>query len=346
MKVKIFELEESLKSPDIWDNPQKTQGIYDSLGNFKSSFEICQNLDKTYEDILLYMEIALQGDASAEKEAAKEYESLIKKLDAYETQALMSGEFDQDNAIISIHAGAGGTDSQDWAEMLMRMYLRYCQRKEFKTEIADISNGEEAGIKSATIMVSGKWAYGFLKSEAGVHRLVRLSPFDSAHRRHTSFSQIEVIPERDERIDIKIASDDIRIETYRASGAGGQHVNKTDSAVRIVHIPTNIIVQCQNERSQHQNKFTAMKILKAKLFEMERKEKEKELALLRGEHKDIAWGSQIRSYVFHPYSMVKDHRTNAETGNVQSVMDGDIDLFTRSWLEYLIMEQIPGNNRQ
>lgn len=324
-----------MKSPDLWNDSQEAQKLYDLLGGYKSSIEVCLSLDKTYEDILLYVDMAQLGDIAAESEAEKEYELILKKLSSCETDALMSGTYDKDNAILSVHAGAGGTDSQDWAEMLMRMYLRYCQKMGFKTEVADISNGEEAGIKSAVIMVSGIKAYGLLKSEIGVHRLVRLSPFDSAHRRHTSFSQVEVIPERDERIDIKINPEDLKIETYRASGAGGQHVNKTDSAVRLIHLPTGTIVQCQNERSQHQNKAMAMKILKAKLFEIERKEQEKALAELRGEHKDISWGNQIRSYVFHPYTLVKDHRTNIDTGNVQAVMDGDIDIFVKSWLEYL-----------
>ncbi len=279
------------------------------------------------------------GDSSAESEMGAEYESLVGRLAVCETDALMSGEYDNDNAILSVHAGAGGTDSQDWAEMLMRMYLRYCQLKGFKVEVADISSGEEAGIKSATIMVSGKKAYGMLRSETGVHRLVRLSPFDSAHRRHTSFSQVEVIPERDEMVDIKINPDDLRLETYRSSGAGGQHVNKTDSAVRIIHVPTGIIVQCQNERSQHHNRTMALKILKARLFELQRREQEQKLAEIRGEHKDIAWGSQIRSYVMHPYTLVKDHRTNTETGNVQSVLDGEIDMFVQSWLEFLAKEK-------
>ena len=304
----------------------------------KNFVEICLKLEKTYEDILLYAEMANQGDVIAEAEAQKEYNLLLGELSLYETDALMSGEYDKDNAILSVHAGAGGTDSQDWAEMLMRMYLRYCQRMGFKTEVADVSNGEEAGIKSAVIMVSGSKAYGLLKSETGVHRLVRLSPFDSAHRRHTSFSQVEVIPERDERIDIKINPEDLKVETYRASGAGGQHVNKTDSAVRFIHIPTGTVVQCQNERSQHQNRAMAMKILKAKLFEIQRKEQERELAELRGEHKEISWGNQIRSYVFHPYTLVKDHRTNTEIGNVQAIMDGEIDIFVKSWLEYLASE--------
>lgn len=260
-------------------------------------------------------------------------ESLEQAIYNLELQALLSEEYDSKNAILSVHAGAGGTDAQDWAEMLLRMYLRWAERKGFKTEIADISAGEEAGIKSSTVIVSGDNAYGYLKTERGIHRLVRLSPFDANHRRHTSFALIEVIPEIEEDIKIDINPDDLKLETFRASGAGGQHVNKTDSAVRITHLSTGIIVQCQNERSQHSNRLTAMKILKAKLFEREREEQEKRLASLKGEHRDIAWGNQIRSYVLHPYTMVKDHRTNLEIGNIQAVLDGEIDAFIRSYLE-------------
>ncbi len=255
------------------------------------------------------------------------------KISECEVDALLSGEYDKDNAILSIHAGAGGTDAQDWAEMLMRMYLRWASTHDMKTEVADLSYGEEAGVKSTTIIITGRKAFGLLKAERGIHRLVRLSPFDAAHRRHTSFAQVEVIPEGDDRIDIKINAEDLKIDTYRSSGAGGQHVNKTDSAIRITHIPTGIIVQCQNERSQHYNRQTAMKILKARLFELERQEQEKKLIEMKGEHKDIAWGNQIRSYVLHPYTVVKDHRTDHEVGNTQGVLDGDLDPFIQSFLE-------------
>lgn len=284
-----------------------------------------------YDDLMLYCEMASE-DPSAEAEAESAFRELSEKLDSVETEALLSGPYDSGNAIFSIHSGTGGTDAQDWAEMLLRMYLRWCDRKGFKYELADMSYGEEAGIKSATYIVTGVNAYGLMKGENGVHRLVRLSPFDAAHRRHTSFSQVEVIPEREDSGDIDINPKDLRIETYRSSGAGGQHVNKTDSAVRIIHVPTGIIVQCQNERSQHSNKLTAMKILKSRLFERERIEKEKQLSELKGEHKEIAWGSQIRSYVFHPYTLVKDHITDFETGNLPAVMDGEIDGFIKAFL--------------
>ncbi len=284
-------------------------------------------------DIEAYLELLTEDDLQMQKEFEGELEELKKRISTCEVEALLSGEFDNDNAILSVHAGAGGTDSQDWAEMLMRMYLRWAEKHAMKTEAVDISWGEEAGIKSTTIMVNGAKAYGFLKAERGIHRLVRLSPFDAAHRRHTSFALVEVIPERDDRIDIKINPEDLNIDTYRSSGAGGQHVNKTDSAVRITHLPSGLIVQCQNERSQHFNRLTALKILKARLFELERVEQEKRLVELRGEHKDIAWGNQIRSYVLHPYTLVKDHRTNTEIGNTQGVLDGGIDPFIQAFLE-------------
>ena len=276
--------------------------------------------------------MAEEGDESALKELNSEYEKILSFLEKTETESLLSGPYDKGGAILSVHSGAGGTDAQDWAEMLLRMYLRWCQKSSFKTETVDISYGEEAGIKSCTVMVNGNSAYGYLKGENGIHRLVRLSPFDSAHRRHTSFAQIEIIPQYDDEIDVEIDPKDLKIETYRSSGAGGQHVNKTDSAVRLIHIPSGIIVQCQNERSQHSNKLTAMKILKSRLFEKERIEKEKKLSELRGEHKDIGWGSQLRSYVFHPYSLVKDHLTGFETGNIQAVMNGEIDGFIKAFL--------------
>jgi peptide chain release factor 2 len=245
---------------------------------------------------------------------------------------MLGGHDDSLNAIITIHPGAGGTESQDWAEMLFRMYLRYCDRSGYKAEVMDYQDGDEAGLKSATINVLGEFAYGYLKAEAGVHRLVRISPFDSNKRRHTSFASVFVYPELDDNIEINIDPGDLRIDTYRASGAGGQHVNKTSSAVRITHIPTNIVVQCQNERSQFQNKANAMKMLTAKLYQREKEEEAKKREVVESVKKDISWGSQIRSYVFHPYNMVKDHRTNVETSNVQAVMDGDLDAFIKDFL--------------
>jgi len=253
-------------------------------------------------------------------------------LAAAEVSALLSGERDLSNAIISIHPGAGGTEAQDWAEMLMRMYLRWAEKRGYKTEILDYQNGEEAGVKSVTFTVSGDYAYGRTKAEAGVHRLVRISPFDANKRRHTSFASVHVYPEVEEDVDITIDEKDLRIDTYRASSAGGQHVNKTDSAVRITHLPTNIVVQCQNERSQLKNKNVAMKVLRSRLYELRKKELDEKVEKLMSEKKDIAWGSQIRSYVFQPYQMVKDHRTGVESGNVTAVMDGDIDQYIEAFL--------------
>ncbi len=267
------------------------------------------------------------------KDIKKEIELLKKDVDALEIQNLLSGDLDRNNAILTIHPGAGGTESQDWAQILMRMYLRWAERNGFNTKIVDIQSGEEAGIKSATITFSGQYAYGYLLAEAGVHRLVRISPYDSNRRRHTSFASVIIYPEIDEDIDIEIREEDIKMDTFRASGAGGQHVNKTSSAVRITHIPTGIIVSCQNERSQHKNRSLAMKILKAKLYDIELKAKEEKMEALVGDKKNIAWGSQIRSYVLQPYRLVKDHRTGMEIGDVDSVLDGNIDMFIKEFLK-------------
>jgi peptide chain release factor 2 len=273
-----------------------------------------------------------EGGEAMHEEMEHEIEALRKDIAAAEIAALLSGEQDASNAIVSIHPGAGGTEAQDWAEMLMRMYLRWAEKHAYKSEILDYQAGEEAGVKSVTFTVSGEYIYGRLKAEAGVHRLVRISPFDANKRRHTSFASLYVYPEVQDDIDIAIDEKDLRIDTYRASSAGGQHVNKTDSAVRITHIPTNIVVQCQNERSQLKNKNVAMKVLKSRLYELRKKEQEEKLGKLVSEKKDISWGSQIRSYVFQPYQLVKDHRTAIETGNVNAVMDGDIDQFIEAYL--------------
>lgn len=266
------------------------------------------------------------------EEVEAEQKALEKKIAALEFKRMLGGKDDPNNAIVTIHPGAGGTESQDWAEMLMRMYLRYAEIRGFKTEITDYQSGDEAGVKSVTIMVKGQYAYGLLKAEAGVHRLVRISPFDSNSRRHTSFASVFVVPEIGDDIDIEINKADLRIDTYRASGAGGQHVNKTDSAIRITHIPSGIVVQCQNERSQFKNKSTALKILTARLYQKELDEQRAQRDEFASSKKDISWGSQIRSYVFHPYNMVKDHRTNVETSNIQQVMDGALDMFIEKYL--------------
>jgi peptide chain release factor 2 len=274
-----------------------------------------------------------EGDSDLLTEINDELIGLTEKLESIEFQRMLSGEHDAANAIITVHPGAGGTESQDWAEMLLRMYLRWCEKKGYKTEILDYQGGDEAGIKSVTFTASGDYPYGYLKAEIGVHRLVRISPFDSNKRRHTSFASIFVLPELEDDVDVDIDESDLRIDTYRASGAGGQHINKTDSAIRITHLPTGEVVQCQNERSQHKNKATAMKLLKAKLYALKMKEKEEAMDEINAGKKEIAWGSQIRSYVMHPYQMVKDLRTGIETGNVDAVMDGDLDRFIVGYLK-------------
>jgi peptide chain release factor 2 len=265
--------------------------------------------------------------------------SLDESLGVYEIQRMFSGENDDSNAIVYINSGAGGTEAQDWVEILLRMYLKWAERKGFETQIADLLPGEEAGIKNVTFMVSGKHAYGYLKCEAGIHRLVRVSPYDANNRRHTSFASVYAYPEVSDDIPIEIKDDEIRVDTFRSSGPGGQHVNKTDSAIRITHIPTNIVVQCQNERSQHKNRSMAMAILKSRLYELEKKKQEEKMDALNKEKKDIAWGSQIRSYVLHPYKLIKDHRTKYEEHNAEAVLDGDIDAFIKSYLLYLTFKQ-------
>ncbi|MCL5021795.1 MAG: peptide chain release factor 2 [Nitrospirae bacterium] len=316
-----------------WSSPRKLHALQKKkaqLENILSPFEAA-------EEKLSYLENSLdilqeEGGEAFLKEIREGIESLRDSIKTIELRHLLSGEIDGNNAIIAIHPGAGGTESQDWAQILMRMYLRWAERHGFTTEVVDLLPGEEAGIKSATITVSGLYAYGYLKAEAGVHRLVRISPFDANKRRHTSFSAVLVFPEIEENIDLEINEDDLRIDTFRASGAGGQHVNKTSSAVRITHVPTGIIVTCQNERSQHKNKAMALKILRARLYDMQLKEQEKKVEDIVGDKKGISWGNQIRSYILQPYRLVKDHRTDTEVGNVDAVLDGDIDIFIDAYL--------------
>ncbi len=305
-----------------------------------TEFAWWKDLDHRLEETGVLIEILAEGDPEAERDIKAALASLHEDHDRKELQTLFTGEHDAGNAILSIHPGAGGTESQDWAEMLLRMYLRWCEKRGFDVKILDLQSGDEAGLKNATLLVSGEYAFGLLSAEAGVHRLVRISPFDSGGRRHTSFGSVFVYPDLDESIVIDIKDDDLRIDTYRSSGAGGQHVNVTDSAVRITHLPSGIVVQCQNERSQHKNKSMAMKVLKSRLYDLEQAKHQEKLDKMHGEKKDIAWGSQIRSYVLHPYRMVKDHRTGHETGNADAVLDGELDPFIQTYLLYKHRQQL------
>jgi peptide chain release factor 2 len=328
LEKRVAELEQELGSPGFWDDRQRAAQVSAEHSRLSRRLERYRSLVQDYQDAQELL--AMDGDMAAEIEAS--IAPLRTELDRLQEDALFSGEYDAGDALVTIHAGTGGTDAQDWAEMLLRMYLRWAQSRNFQTELLEASPGEEAGLKSATFAVHGENAYGILKAERGVHRLVRLSPFDQAHRRHTSFAQVIVSPLLPEDVDVEIDENDLRIDTYRASGAGGQHVNKTDSAVRITHIPTGIVVQIQNERSQSSNKQTALRVLRSRLIELEQEKREEELAKERGAAQDIGFGSQIRSYVLQPYQLVKDHRTDFETGNTQGVLDGALDDFIREYL--------------
>jgi peptide chain release factor 2 len=322
-----------MTAPDFWDNQNAAQAVINETNALKEMVDQFHNLNESYENLQLTYELVKEEeDEDMQGELASELKELVGQLNDFELQLLLSEQHDKNNAILELHPGAGGTESQDWGSMLLRMYTRWAEKKGFKVETLDYLPGDEAGIKSVTLLIKGHNAYGYLKAEKGVHRLVRISPFDSSGRRHTSFVSCEVMPEFNEEIDIEIRTEDLKIDTYRASGAGGQHINTTDSAVRITHTPTNIVVTCQTERSQIKNRERAMKMLQAKLYQKRIEEQEAELAEIRGEQKDIGWGSQIRSYVFHPYSMVKDHRTNTEIGNVHAVMDGELDPFIDAFL--------------
>ncbi len=322
-----------MADPSFWDDQSAAQTIINEANGLKDLVEEYKALFETQEDLEVTHELVKEeNDPDLEAELESDLVEFKDKLDKFELQLLLSEPYDKNNAILELHPGAGGTESQDWGSILLRMYTRWAEKHGFKVETLDYLPGDEAGIKSVTLMIKGHNAYGYLKSEKGVHRLVRISPFDSSGRRHTSFVSCEVMPELNEDIEIEVRSEDLKIDTYRSSGAGGQHVNTTDSAVRITHLPTGIVVTCQNERSQIKNRESAMKMLKSKLHQREIEEKEKQIADIRGEQKEIGWGSQIRSYVFHPYSMVKDHRTNTEVGNVQAVTDGDIDMFINAFL--------------
>ncbi|MBN2654623.1 MAG: peptide chain release factor 2 [Nitrospirae bacterium] len=333
LRSELKEIDTKLESENAWESPDLLKELQKTKSNLQEKLIPLESASEKFNYIEDSFELLSEEDGEIFiKEITQNISDLKKEVEDIELRLLLSGEADKNNAIVSIHPGAGGTESQDWAEMLMRMYLRWAETKGYKVEIADLQPGDEAGIKGVTFTVEGSYAYGYLKAEAGVHRLVRISPYDANKRRHTSFSAVHVYPEIEADTDIEIKEEDLRIDTYRASGAGGQHVNKTSSAVRIVHIPTNIIVSCQTERSQHRNKALAMKILKSRLYDLNIKENEKKLEGMVADKKDIGWGSQIRSYVLQPYRLVKDHRTNIEIGNVDAVLDGDIDNFIKGYL--------------
>lgn len=319
--------------PSFWDDAEEAQKINKELNDVKISVDKYKSLVAKSEDMETLWEMGMEeGDDSMEEEVKSEIAVINEGLKALELEVMLSGEYDGNDAILTLHAGAGGTEAQDWTQMLLRMYGRWAERHGFTVDTVDLQPGDEAGVKSVTLFIKGHNAYGYLRSEKGVHRLVRISPFDAAARRHTSFSACEVMPELDDAVEVDINMDDVRVDTYRSSGAGGQHINKTSSAVRMTHMPTGIVVQCQNERSQLQNREQCMKMLRAKLFELELEKREEEKRALEGDQQKIEWGSQIRSYVFHPYTMVKDHRTGQETGNVQAVMDGELDPFIEAYL--------------
>ena len=345
-KARIAEIDDIISSPDFWNDPEAGQVVMQEKKRLESKVEHHAALAEKIDDLDVMFELEKEdNDPELEQEIITALADINKELDEFELETIMNGEYDNNNAILSIHPGAGGTESQDWASMLYRMYVRWGERRGYKVQLLDYLDGDEAGIKSVTMLISGENVYGYLKSEKGVHRMVRISPFDASGRRHTSFSAVEVMPEVDNDTSIEIDDKDLKVDTYRSSGAGGQHVNKTESAVRITHMPTGIVVQCQNERSQIQNRATAMKMLTSRLVEEKIKAQEAEIARLQGEQQEIGWGSQIRSYVFHPYTRVKDHRTNFEKGNVNAVMDGEIDEFINAWLKQQAAKQAAFNQK-
>ena len=325
-----------MEAPGYWDNPEKAQQGMITLKGLKDEVETYESLKTSYEDIETLLEMGYEeGDESLIPEVQAEMDDFVERFEALRIKTLLSGEYDRDNAILKLNAGAGGTESCDWASMLYRMYTRWAEKKGFSVEVLDYLDGDEAGIKSVTFQINGENVYGYLKSEKGVHRLVRISPFNAQGKRQTSFVSLDVMPDIEDDIDIEINPEDLRIDTYRSSGAGGQHINKTSSAIRITHLPTGIVVQCQNERSQFQNKDKAMQMLKAKLYLLEQQKNAEKLSGIRGEVTEIGWGNQIRSYVMQPYTLVKDHRTSAEISNVGAVMDGQIDPFINAYLKWI-----------
>lgn len=332
---RIEELEHEMEEPDFWDNVEKSQQVMKELKSLKDICEKINNLETNYEDIQTMLDLGYEeNDPELIPEIEELFEEFEEQLEKLRISTLLSGEYDSDNAIVTLHAGAGGTESCDWVSMLYRMYVRWASSKGFTTEVLDYLDGEEAGIKTVTVQINGENAFGYLKSERGVHRLVRISPFNAAGKRQTSFASCDVMPDLEEDVEVDIAEEDLKIDTYRSSGAGGQHINKTDSAVRITHIPTGVVVQCQNERSQHSNKDKAMKMLKAKLLLIKQQANLEKISDIRGEILDNGWGSQIRSYVLQPYTMVKDHRTNEESSNASAVLDGAIDPFINAYLKW------------
>lgn len=341
LKMEIEQLEQRASQPGFWDDAENSQKILQKTGALKNKVEAYDNLVAAYDDTLALIELAdEEEDLLLLEEAQTEVERVKNNLEAQRLQTLLTGEYDSKNAILTFHAGAGGTEAQDWAEMLYRMYNRWADRHHFKVKEVDYLDGEEAGLKSAVLLIEGENAYGYLKSESGVHRLVRVSPFDSSGRRHTSFASLEVMPEIDNTINIEIRPEDIKMDVYRASGAGGQKVNKTSSAVRLTHIPTGIVVASQVERSQYQNRDVAMTMLKSKLLEIKEREHLEKIEDIKGVQKEIAWGAQIRSYIFMPYTLVKDHRTSYETGNINAVMDGDLDGFINAYLKAASLDKL------
>ncbi len=334
LREQVSKLEAQAAAPGFWDNLENSQTVLQKISQLKGKCEAYDKLCALYDDAEVLITLGNEdGDLSVVEEASATVDEFVSSLEAMRLTTLLIGEYDKNNAVITFHAGAGGTEAQDWNEMLVRMYTKWGERHGFKVDMIDFLDGDEAGLKSAVLRVEGENAYGFLKSEAGVHRLVRISPFDASGRRHTSFASLDVMPEIDDSVEVEIRSEDLRVDTYRSSGAGGQHINKTDSAVRITHIPTGIVVACQNERSQHQNREMAMRMLKSKLIEIKEREHLEKIEDIKGVQKEIAWGSQIRSYVFMPYTLAKDHRTGFENGNINSVMDGDLDGFINAYLK-------------
>ena len=336
---RITELDKSMEEPGFWDDPERSTKTVREAKNLKDTVDGYKHLEQQYEDIQVMIEMGYEeNDPAMIPEIQEMVDEFVKELEELRAKTLLSGEYDGCNAILKLNAGAGGTEAMDWCSMLYRMYQRWADKKGFTTEVLDFLDGDEAGLKSITLQVNGENAYGYLKSEKGVHRLVRISPFNAAGKRQTSFVSCDVMPDIEEDLDVEINPDDLRIDTYRSSGAGGQHINKTSSAIRITHLPTGIVVQCQNERSQFQNKDKAMQMLKAKLYLLKQQENAEKLSDIRGDVKDINFGNQIRSYVMQPYTLVKDHRTNAENGNVNAVMDGDIDLFISAYLKWISLK--------